>query len=53
MTKEYKSLIINGYVTDSFLNKSLEDLVSQGYQLVLLTVRGNILLFERDKKDDN
>jgi len=51
---EYTSLILNGYTTKPFLDAALKELTESGYTLIPVVIRGDILIFERNKlKDEN
>ncbi len=47
--KEYKSLILDNYITQTFLDKELKELSEQGWQLIPTCFKSNILIFERTK----
>jgi len=49
--KEYRSLVINGYTVQEHLDKKLKEYTDDGWQLTVYTIRGDILIFERDEND--
>ncbi len=48
--KEYKSLLLTSFTAKKDLDKYMEELVNEGYQLIPVTFRGNIMVFEKEKK---
>ncbi len=46
MTKEYESIVCNGYTTKKFLDLALKELTDKGYTFTT-TFMGNMIIMER------
>lgn len=44
---EYKSIILDSYITENSLNKSLKELAEKGWTLIPCAFSKNVLIFQR------
>ncbi len=52
MTKEYQSIVCNGYTTKKFLDIALKELTDQGFTFTT-SFMGNMIIMERDNDKDS
>lgn len=48
MAKEYKAVVVDAFHSDITLDRKLKEMTDQGYTIIPVTFRGNVMIFERD-----
>jgi len=48
MAKEYRAVVVDAFHSDLTLDRKLKEMTDQGYTIIPVTFRGNVIIFERD-----
>ena len=46
--KEYKAVVVDAFHSDLTLDRKLKEMTDQGYTIIPVTFRGNVMIFERE-----